>query len=469
MLGDVEVLCFDEFHCNDPGDAMLLARMFKFIMDRGILLITTSNYPPEELLADEYYHHLILPTIATIREHMNVHELDAQQDYRASDIAPSMRRGYNTGSLLVDPRIEELQQHGLTSPAAQESVRLKPTSHEITAREPPQGRFGSTSSGLCESLTSTLDYLELAKDYEHWVISGVPGPAAMTPFGLRRLANAIDVLYDHDIRVDLLIQRDFTESFRHLPALDAARLESRLNALQKSACENNHRRCKRMSHEPVPSTKAARLVLLPRVDPGRTIRLVELHESGSMPPIVQLGHPVLRMRGQAFTGQLEPGLLRRFLDTMRAVMLDAPGVGLAAPQLGIPLRIAVLQDLYDTNPEIASAREREPLEYLEIINPEYRPVGARIAGFYEGCLSFNGYQGVVERPADIATTYIDAAGVARMRDFSGWQARIFQHETDHLDGTVYIDKALTRSLCANHEYPRWTNPGIDEARTGLGF
>ena len=198
-------------------------------------------------------------------------------------------------------------------------------------------------------------------------------------------------------------------------------------------------------------------------------RLVGLRDSGEMPPIVQLGHPVLRMRAKELDGQLGPELLRGFLETMRAVMLDAPGVGLAAPQLGIPLRIAVLQDLYETSPEISTAREREPLDYLEIINPHYEPIGDRTAAFYEGCLSFNGYQGVVERPADISTRFLDADGIPRRRNFSGWQARIFQHETDHLDGTVYIDKALTRSLCANHEYPRWANPGIDQARVGLGF
>lgn len=197
--------------------------------------------------------------------------------------------------------------------------------------------------------------------------------------------------------------------------------------------------------------------------------LVRLHEAGVLPPIVQLGHPVLRMAAADFTGQLEPALLRAFLDTMRAVMLDAPGVGLAAPQLGIPLRIAVLQDLYESVPEVALAREREPLEYLETVNPRYWPVGDRTVAFYEGCLSFNGYQGVVERPADIDTTYQDAEGTTHERKFSGWQARIFQHETDHLDGTVYIDKAVTRSLCANHEYPRWATPGIAEARSGLGF
>ncbi|MGL3807179.1 peptide deformylase [Paeniglutamicibacter sp. R2-26] len=198
-------------------------------------------------------------------------------------------------------------------------------------------------------------------------------------------------------------------------------------------------------------------------------RLVEMHESGTIPPIVQLGHPVLRMPALQFTDQLDAQLLRGFLDTMKSVMHDAPGVGLAAPQLGIPLRIAVLEDMYPTPEDVATARERQPLEYFEVLNPSYAATGDRTAAFYEGCLSFNGYQGVVERPADIDTTYTDAEGLLHHRAFSGWQARIFQHETDHLDGTVYIDKALTRSLCASHEYVRWANPGITEARAGLRF
>ena len=237
ILGNVEVLCFDEFHCNDPGDAMLLARMFKFIMGRRILLVTTSNYPPEDLLADEYYHHLIVPTIADIREHMDVHELDAQRDYRSIDVADAQRHGYNTGSILVDPATAELHRIGLSAPAEHEVASLKPTSHHIRALRAVPGQLWFDFGDLCEALTSTLDYLELAKEFTHWVISGVPGAAAMTPFGLRRLANAIDVLYDHDIRLDLLAQGDFSESLGHLPELDAARLASRLNALQTAATQ----------------------------------------------------------------------------------------------------------------------------------------------------------------------------------------------------------------------------------------
>ncbi|WP_181149823.1 cell division protein ZapE [Arthrobacter sp. MYb227] len=234
MLGDVEILCFDEFHCNDPGDAMLLSRMFKFIMDRRILLITTSNYPPEELLADEYYHHLILPTIESIRQHMNVHELDAQQDYRSAQIADAQRFGYNTGNILIQPTLLELLDAGLERPANDESVELKPTSHVIAAHRATPDQLWFSFKNLCESLTSTLDYLELSKAHRHWVISEVPGNETMTPFGLRRLANAIDVLYDQDIRLDLILEADFGEALNHLPELDAARLISRLNALQSA-------------------------------------------------------------------------------------------------------------------------------------------------------------------------------------------------------------------------------------------
>ena len=234
MLGDVEILCFDEFHCNDPGDAMLLSRMFKFIIDRKILLITTSNYPPEELLADEYYHHLILPTIESIRQHMNVHELDAQQDYRSAQIAVDQRNGYNTGNVLIQPTHIELLDAGLTLPTEDEMVELKPTSHVITANRATPDQLWFSFKNLCESLTSTLDYLELSKAHGHWVISEVPGNETMTPFGLRRLANAIDVLYDQDIRLDLILEDDFSDALQHLPELDAARLISRLNALQSA-------------------------------------------------------------------------------------------------------------------------------------------------------------------------------------------------------------------------------------------
>ncbi|UYQ79032.1 peptide deformylase [Glutamicibacter sp. JL.03c] len=180
-------------------------------------------------------------------------------------------------------------------------------------------------------------------------------------------------------------------------------------------------------------------------------------------PIVQLGHPVLRQQAIEYTGQLEKPLLEQLLEAMRQTMYDAPGVGLAAPQIGIPLQIAVLEDLYPIPDTIAAEREREPLEYFEIFNPTYASISDREAVFYEGCLSFDGFQGVVTRPAEITATFEDRAGQKQTRKFSGWQARIVQHETDHLSGTVYVDKSVTRSLICETEL--WRHESMDVATT----
>ncbi|MHA7175882.1 peptide deformylase [Arthrobacter sp. Sr24] len=189
-----------------------------------------------------------------------------------------------------------------------------------------------------------------------------------------------------------------------------------------------------------------------------------------LPTIVQAGHPVLRARALPFTGQLSSAELAHLIDIMTATMHAAPGVGLAAPQLGIPLQLAVLEDMFEVSPENAAARHREPLEHFTIINPYYQPLGTELASHYEGCLSMSGWQAVVERPAAVELTYDDEHGTARTRQFAGWQARIVQHETDHLFGTLYIDKAHTRSLASNAQYSQhWANPDIAAARAGLNF
>ena len=195
-----------------------------------------------------------------------------------------------------------------------------------------------------------------------------------------------------------------------------------------------------------------------------------LLDSKELPPIVQAGHPVLRSRAVPLDGQLSGPEVSALTDLMRRVMHAAPGVGLAAPQIGIPLQMAVLEDLHDVDAEVAAVRQRTPLPFLAIINPRYRPLGDGTAAFYEGCLSMSEWQAVVERPRQVRLDFTAADGCARRMDFSGWPARIVQHETDHLNGTLYIDKAIMRSLASNAEYSRrWAQAGIEKARTGLGF
>jgi peptide deformylase len=198
--------------------------------------------------------------------------------------------------------------------------------------------------------------------------------------------------------------------------------------------------------------------------------VLPLLEAGGTAPIVQLGHPALRRPARPFDGQLDPAELAALLELMRRTMHAAPGVGLAAPQLGIPLRIAVLEDRFAGDPAIAAVRERTPLPYFAILNPSYTSTGPETALFYEGCLSFAGFHGVVERHRTVRLDFQRPDGSHAAEDFTGWPARIVQHETDHLNGTLYVDKVLTRSLAGDAEYQdRWSEPGIGRARAGLGF
>jgi len=193
------------------------------------------------------------------------------------------------------------------------------------------------------------------------------------------------------------------------------------------------------------------------------------HAVDGVAPIVQLGHPALRQPALEYTGQLQRPQLDDLFQLMRATMHAAPGVGLAAVQLGIPLRLAVLEDHYEIPAQAAAERDREPLDYLEIINPSYTPIGSHQAAFYEGCLSFSGFQAVVSRPTQVHASYLDRDGERLERHFTGWQARIVQHEIDHLNGCVYIDKAETRSLVSGSEAHRYPGFGLDQARALLGF
>lgn len=217
-------------------------------------------------------------------------------------------------------------------------------------------------------------------------------------------------------------------------------------------------------------------------------------------PIVQAGEPVLRQRTQAYTGQLGKRTLARLVASMRTTMLEAPGVGLAAPQIGLGLALAVVEDHaraqdearavdtvdaqepYELRAQDPSAQDAEgaeapdPREIAEfpfhvIINPSYEPIGTRTCSFYEGCLSFDGYQAVRTRWLDIVARWQDESGISHEERLHGWPARIFQHETDHLSGELYIDQAVIRSLTttANLEEYWAYDPVPTEAAEELGF
>ena len=193
--------------------------------------------------------------------------------------------------------------------------------------------------------------------------------------------------------------------------------------------------------------------------------------SGPRPlPIVTAGDPVLRRRADPYDGGLDPEVFDQLVQAMRQSMLAAPGVGLAAPQVGLGVQIAVIEDSADVAEDVARARERALVPFRVLINPSYEALGEDVATFYEGCLSVPGYQAVVTRARAVRLRAHDQHGRPIDETVTGWTARIIAHEVDHLHGTLYLDRALTRSLASTENYlRRWAAPTPASAGIELAF
>lgn len=195
----------------------------------------------------------------------------------------------------------------------------------------------------------------------------------------------------------------------------------------------------------------------------------------SPPVIVQTGALVLRSRAAEVTpAQIGTDdfqkLVRRMIDTMR----KAPGVGLAAPQIGVGLRVIVLEDrealLTKLTPAERAEREREPFETRVIVNPVLTLLGDETATFFEGCLSVSGYAALVPRRREVHVTGLDEHGKPVDWHVKGWPARILQHEVDHLEGTLYIDRMHSRSYATNENVKSlYAGEPILEVKQTLGI
>jgi len=191
------------------------------------------------------------------------------------------------------------------------------------------------------------------------------------------------------------------------------------------------------------------------------------------PSIVQAGHPALRAAAAPVPAEmLGSRRLRDLVATMTEVMRKAPGVGLAAPQIGVGLSLVVLEDadalMSRLAPEDRAARGRVPFPLTAIANPTLIAHGEARASFFEGCLSVPGYMALVERDLEVEVRGVDAAGAPVRWRVSGWPARILQHEVDHLRGTLYVDRMITRTFTANAEAERWLSLPAGEVKAALG-
>ncbi|WP_207456191.1 peptide deformylase [Azospirillum sp. SYSU D00513] len=160
--------------------------------------------------------------------------------------------------------------------------------------------------------------------------------------------------------------------------------------------------------------------------------------------IARMGHPVLRAMAEPVRDPTDPEI-RRLAADMIETMEDAPGVGLAAPQIHVSKRIIVFRVPADRS-------GGETVEPTVLINPELEPVGEEMELGWEGCLSIPGLRGVVPRHARIRYRGVGLDGAPIEREAAGFHARVVQHEFDHLNGVLYIDRMPDlRHLAFNEE------------------
>jgi cell division protein ZapE len=248
LLRGCALLVLDEFHVHDPGDGQLLARLLREIHRRGIVLVTTSNYPPEQLMPGEAFHELFEPTIALIRRTMHVASVAGPVDYRTQPAGRADNRDddggarpgrFGDGAMVVapdgpdDPRVAEA---GLEWPSAAEARELRPGSWPLPVLRSTPAELWFDFGDLCEGPTAATDYLGLLAHAARWIISGVPAREAISMNGWQRFSNIVDILYDADVPLTVISAEPLDLAPSASPsAVDISRIASRLGTLGRVA------------------------------------------------------------------------------------------------------------------------------------------------------------------------------------------------------------------------------------------
>lgn len=191
--------------------------------------------------------------------------------------------------------------------------------------------------------------------------------------------------------------------------------------------------------------------------------------------IVQVGDPVLRQRARPLSlEELASPRIQKLIADMRDTMRAAPGVGLAAPQIGESIQLVVIEDppaYHDKmSAEELAAREREAVPFHVLVNPKLTVRTDEVVAAFEGCLSFASFSMVVPRARKVRVEALDENGQRVVKVATGWYARILQHEVDHLHGIVCCDRMESRTLSTAENFAaHWSKSSVDEVRAAVAL
>jgi cell division protein ZapE len=223
------VLCFDEFHVNDIADAMILGRLFENLFERGVVVVTTSNYAPDDLYKNGLQRERFLPTIELIKKNLDVINVDGGVDYRLRTLEK-----LNTYHIPIGATAEHALEQTFAALSAQaETKPVEINQRKINVKQKGMGVIWFDFAELCDGPRSQLDYLDIAQEYHTVLLSNIPQMKASQSSEARRFTWLIDILYDHRVKfmcsAAVLPEQLYAEGLR---SDEFARTVSRLQEMQ---------------------------------------------------------------------------------------------------------------------------------------------------------------------------------------------------------------------------------------------
>ena len=230
MAQDIRLLCFDEFHVHDIGDALLLRRLLDVLVGEGVGVVMTSNYAPAELCANPLYRQRFTPTISLLEKRFTVLPLDAGIDYRQRSGA-AQQWGEYAWPQSADG-LAYLQRWLALPDDAQRDQVLSVNHHPLAVRALAPGLAWFEFAELCGNAHSTADFLWLLQRHPRLALTGVPTLDSQPTDACQRFINLIDIAYDAGAHLLLCSEFSLERLCRGSPHQDFGRTQSRLSQLR---------------------------------------------------------------------------------------------------------------------------------------------------------------------------------------------------------------------------------------------
>lgn len=232
LANGIELLCIDEFHVLDIGDAMILAGLLEGLVQNDVTIVTTSNRPPDDLYKDGLQRARFLPAIEMLKQNLQVMELDNGIDYRMLKVTPLPDDHQADNILESDPELEQ-RFNEIARGTINNNVSIEIHQRKLPVRKMADNIIWLDYKTIFDGPRATSDYIELANRYETIIVSDMPVMNEETENQARRFLNFVDELYDQKIRLIISTKVDLKDLYQgQLLRFEFARAISRLNEMQ---------------------------------------------------------------------------------------------------------------------------------------------------------------------------------------------------------------------------------------------